>query len=139
LRRDHVQEHGDPNPGLFLLYRNKLNFSNSPPVPPAGLSASVSVNDVTFSWNAALDAETPSPGLSYNLRVGTSPGGCEIVSPHSDGATGFRRVPALGNAQGNLSWTVKRLSFGTYTWSVQSIDAGFSGSTWASERTVTVP
>lgn len=30
---------------------------------------------------SAFNAQTPSPGLIYNLRVGLTPGGSEVVSP----------------------------------------------------------
>ncbi len=52
----------------------------------------------------------------------------------ADGSTGLRRLPALGNAQKRLSWTVN-LPAGTpvcYS-TVQAIDTGFLGSPWATE------
>ena len=36
-----------------------------------------------------------------------------------------RRIPALGNAQENLSWTIA-LPPGTYFWSVQAVDTAFA-------------
>jgi hypothetical protein len=39
----------------------------------------------------------------------------------------------------NTSWSLKNLSPGTYYWSVQAVDTGFTGSPWAAEETVTVP
>jgi hypothetical protein len=57
----------------------------------------------------------------------------------ADLTTGYRRVPALGNAQENLSWTIKGLVTGTYYWSVQAVDTGFMGGAWAAEEQVTVP
>ena len=92
-----------------------------------------------FSWTAATDAETPQPGLTYNLRVGTTPGGDEIMSGMaivggSDDAK--RLVPAMGNCQHDTSWTLKGLPSRTYYWSVQAVDAAFAGSSWATERVV---
>ena len=80
---------------------------------------------------------TPQVGLSYNLRVGTTSGGDEVFSGMADGS-GWRRIPALGNAQENLSWTLA-LPAGTYFWSVQATDTAFAGSPWAPEETVVVP
>ncbi|GAG43799.1 unnamed protein product, partial [marine sediment metagenome] len=57
----------------------------------------------------------------YNLRVGTTPGGDEVSAGMAEGASGWRRIPALGNAQQRLSWTLKGLPPGTYYWSVQAI------------------
>ena len=58
--------------------------------------------------------------------------GHAITSPDA------RLIPAMGNVQHNLSWTLT-LPAGTYYWSVQAVDTGFAGSAWAPEGTVTVP
>ncbi len=85
------------------------------------------------------DAETPSPALTCNLRVGTTPGGDEVMSGHAITSPDTRLIPAMGNVQQNLSWTVKGLAADTYYWSVQAIDTGFMGGAWAAEQQVTVP
>ncbi|MHC5057705.1 MAG: hypothetical protein ACYTKD_23790 [Planctomycetota bacterium] len=99
----------------------------------------MSGSDVTFSWNAATDAETPQAALTYDLRVGTTPGGDEISAGHADSVSGLRRIPAMGNANGNLSWTAKGLAADTYHWSVQAVDTAFAGGPWAAEEVVIVP
>jgi len=78
--------------------------------------------------------QTPALGLSYSLRVGTSPGSCDVFSGMSGTSNGYRRVPALGNAQKRLSWTLKNMPAGPLYWSVQAIDTGFTGSPWAPEQ-----
>jgi len=120
------------------LYNNNLApTANTAPTAPTGLSGLVNGSDVTFSWNGATDAETPTPGLTYNLRVGTTPGGSEVVSPGSL-VGGDRLIPAKGNVDGNTSWIVKNLEPGTYYWSVQAVDSSFTGSEFATEGTFTV-
>jgi len=119
------------------VYRNNSSMANTPPAVPI-LSASVSGNQITYSWTASTDAQTPAAGLSYNLRVGTTPGGQQVMAAMSNLSTGLRRLPALGNAQQNLSWTVKNLPAGTYYASVQAVDGGFVGSGWSGERTATI-
>ncbi len=57
----------------------------------------------------------------------------------ADPATGYRRIPALGNAQKRLFWILKGLPSGTYYWSVQAIDTAFCGSAWAPEETLIIP
>ena len=42
------------------------------------------------------DAETPAAGLTYNLRVGTTPGGSEITAAMADDASGYRASPPWG-------------------------------------------
>jgi hypothetical protein len=89
---------------------------------------------IRLSWEAASDDQTPADGLSYNLRVGTSPGSDDVFSGMSDPATGLRHIPAAGNAQKQLSWTLKVPQTGSYYWSVQAVDTAFAGSSWAAEE-----
>jgi hypothetical protein len=104
------------------------------------LSAQVPANTVSLSWNPASDAETPTGGLSYNLRVGTAPGGFDVVSPEADPNTGFRRLSQLGNAQKRTNAIISNLAWGTkYYWSVQAVDTAFAGSPFASEASFTTP
>jgi hypothetical protein len=117
------------------VWQNLTPLANSPPAAPNGLSALVTSNSVLLSWNPASDAQTPAMGLSYNLRVGTTPGGGDIVSANSDPATGLRRVAQLGNCGERLFAVVTNLSVGTnYYWSVQAVDTSFAGSAFATER-----
>ncbi|MDO8586290.1 MAG: FG-GAP-like repeat-containing protein [Armatimonadota bacterium] len=127
---------GSDDVGYFstTIYRNNGGVFNTPPSTPSGLSSSVDGNNVTFSWNAGADAETPTAGLSYNLRVGTSPGASDIFSGVASLSTGTRRLPATGNAQKNLSWILKNRPEGNLYWSAQAIDTAFAGSAWAPER-----
>ena len=55
--------------------------------------ASTTGTKVTLNWNTANDSQTVSRTLTYNLRVGTTPGGSQVVAPMADTATGYRRVP----------------------------------------------
>ncbi len=122
-----------------LLYRNVVVVdSNDAPSVPAGAGAVVHGNSVTLSWSPATDRETPPSVISYNLRVGTTPGGIEAMSPLSNPVTGFRRVPKMGNAGVRTTATVRNLRPGTYTWSVQSVDNQLAASQFAPEQTFTI-
>jgi hypothetical protein len=88
---------------------------------------------VNLSWGAASDTQTPSGGLTYNLRVGTRPGSADVVAPRSDTTTGWRCLPEMGNAQTGLSSTLRNLKPGRYFWSVQAVDSAFAGGTFAEE------
>jgi len=86
-----------------------------------------------------VDAETVTPlGLTYRLRVGTTPEGIEIMSPHADVATGKRRVTARGNVSATNTWALRNLPRGTYYWSVQAIDSAFAGSPFGAEATFAI-
>ncbi|ETR68645.1 MAG: hypothetical protein OMM_10308, partial [Candidatus Magnetoglobus multicellularis str. Araruama] len=114
---------------IAKLYRNNLNIPNTPPTAPGNLNATVSNNNILLSWSASSDAETFSAtGLNYNLRIGSTPGACDILSPMSLPLShGYRLMPARGMIQ-NLTATINNLSDGTYYWSVQAIDTAFAGS-----------
>jgi hypothetical protein len=119
------------------ILRNNSEVANTLPSSPDSLSIST-LGGVRFEWDAAHDAETASPGLHYALRVGTTPGGAEVVAPMSTPG-GYRQVVELGNANHGLSARLKELPPGTYYWSVQAIDGAFAGSAFAPERRFTLP
>ena len=123
---------------VLRLFRNDGIVGNTAPTAPGNLTATPSGTTVNLSWTAASDDHTPASGLSYNLRVGTTPGGCQVVSPHA-AAGGYRRLPALGNAQSDLSATLVDLKpDSTYYWSVQAVDGAFVGGPFAAEGSFTV-
>ncbi|MFQ5570287.1 MAG: FG-GAP-like repeat-containing protein [Rhodothermales bacterium] len=123
---------------LIRLYRNDQLFVNTRPATPTGLQAGVQGNTATLSWNRATDDQTADAGLTYTVRVGTAPGGSNVVSPPASGTSGQRWVPARGNVEHNTSWTLTNLPRGTYYWSVQAVDHSFKGSPFAEEGSFTV-
>jgi len=121
---------------ISRVYENDGAPANTAPTPPTNLSCFVVGNLATLSWNAATDNETPSAGLTYNLRVGTTPGGDEICSSMADPASGYRRVVQLGNTNHNTTWAITlpdTLPPWAY-WSVQALDGAFEGSAFAAEQ-----
>jgi hypothetical protein len=125
------------------VFRNNTRVAlegaaNTPPTVPTGLGAHTESDSVTLSWIAASDGETPTEGLTYNLRVGTEPGGVNIVSPMSSTSTGWRRVPGPGGAGRGTTAILTSLPPGTYYWSVQAIDSVFTASRFAPESTFTI-
>jgi len=116
------------------LYRNEASTPNTPPTSPTGLKSSVENDTVVLSWNQSNDNQTARAALTYNLRVGKSSGGSEIVSPMANHQTGYRRIVGMGNVQLNTSWTIKNLPTGKYYWSVQAIDNAYAGSQFAEEQ-----
>lgn len=122
-------------PGTFI-YQNLTAASNTAPNTPSGLSATFENDTLTMSWAAATDAQTPQAGLTYNIRVGTTPGADDVVSGQSNYSTGRRDSLEMGNAYNNLSRQIHNLAPRTYYWSVQAIDGSFVGSAWAAEATI---
>ncbi len=117
------------------LYKNNNGQGkpkvNAVPTAPTNLCAYYSGdNEVTFSWGASTDTETPSAGLTYNLFVKQN--GVFIMSPLSDLATGFRKIQKRGNVDLNTSWTLKLVGGGNIEWGVQAVDNTYMGSTFGS-------
>ena len=122
------------------LWMNQGSRVNHPPSAPTNLQATVQPDRVNLKWNSATDLETPSPGLSYNLRVGTSPGAADVAPPLADLATGVRRVAQRGTHQGTNAWLdLLNLPVGTYYWRVQAVDSAFAGGPFSNESSFTVP
>jgi hypothetical protein len=120
------------------LYTSSVG-TNAAPAAPSGLSASYGSGVENLSWSAPADDHTASAALSYNVRVGTSAGGSQIVSPLSL-SDGTRLVPQDGKVGEHTSYALAGLTPGTtYYWSVQAVDSGFAGSAFATEGTFTVP
>ena len=121
-----------------VVYHNEIATANTAPSTPENLNAQVFRNNVTISWDAATDNETAAKALTYNIRVGTAPGGNDVVSAMANPQTAYRQIPQPGNANHNLRWTIKRLAGGTYYWSVQAIDNAFTGSAFATEGSFSI-
>lgn len=121
------------------IYRNIRAATNAPPEAPEGTGATVTGTDLHLTWHPAVDAETPSPGLSYNVRVGTTPGGDDVVSGMADPSTGFRRVARAGNAGSNTTFTLRGLPPGPYYWAVQAIDTSYTASAFTPGGSIEIP
>jgi len=123
---------------LARVYRNQTAKWNTVPNPPTNRHASAGPNLVSLFWSGAGDSQTPLSALTYNVRVGTTSGGSEIVSPLSR-PTGARLVPQNGNVGERTTYVISGLPAGTYYWSVQTVDTSFAGSAFAREKLFTVP
>lgn len=126
---------GTGNGTITKLYRNNNFVENNLPSTPQNLSSIVNSQNVVLSWDKITDIETPQNGLTYNLCIGTTQGGTDVLSPMADRNTGYRRIVKMGNTNMNNSWVIKGLAPGTYYWSVQAIDNCFAGSPFAEEQT----
>ena len=138
---------GSPNAGANAPYIAKIyknleadsignNNPNTQPSAPRNLTYEQD-GAILLKWSPGSDEETPTNGLYYNLRVGTTPGNNDVVS-------GVYGSPLLGNylrpklSLGQLGVRLKNLPSGTYYWSVQTIDTGLQASKWSDEATFLV-
>lgn len=119
-----------------ILYINEASLNKMTPKTPTNLDGKADSNMLTLSWNALQDTIT-NVAVSYNVRVGTTPGGIDVVAPQSL-ENGYRQIPTMGNASLDTFLILKNLPAGTYYWSVQAIDFGFMGGAFAAEATIQV-
>ncbi|HIC70366.1 MAG TPA: hypothetical protein EYO90_12685, partial [Candidatus Latescibacteria bacterium] len=106
---------------------------NLRPDPPEGLANSDSAATLLLTWlpGADNDEDAPPPeSLTYNLRVGTTPEGGEVVSGVS--------VLGPGNTGHQLSRRLRNLGSRTYFWSVQTVDIGYAHSDWTVPQQVVI-
>ena len=116
-------------PHRLYLSTVAVTQPDTAPAAPLNLGVLVAGSVVTLTWDAGSDAQTPAALLSYNLRVGTTPGGNETLSSVI--------VPGPGNAGQRRQYTLRGLAPGLYYWSVQTVDTAFARSDFAGEPTFT--
>ncbi len=125
---------GDEGGGTLVttVLRNDIEISNLPPAAPTGVEALAVPGGAVVVWDPAVDAETPTWGLSYNVRVFSLPSFKEVV-PGMSQADGTRLLPARGPIQPNalLSAAGYALAAGAYAVMVQAVDAGLAGGAWS--------
>ena len=125
------------SPPICRVYRNVGPATNTPPARPGIWAYSSPVPGyAALNWNSG-DRETPQRGLSYNLRLGVTPGGSEIIRAAA-AADGTLRLPRRGNMEQAVGLVLHGLGPGLYYWSVQAIDAGLGASAFAEEHVLVV-
>lgn len=129
-----LEAEGRSSASTFSFYRNVTNaVANQRPAPPTGLTSSRNGSDLILEWDPAQDPDNPQALLTYNVRVGTTRGGADIVTPMSL-SDGTRLLPRNGNAGHATRFVVRNLDPTlSYFWSVQSVDAGYAGSEFVAE------
>ncbi len=127
---------GNPN---SILYRNDCTTPNSVPIPPTNLRISEEGEYFKFEWDMGTDVEQPDISLTYEVKIGSTPGGCDIVSPMAL-PDGRALKPVFGRINSNCFYLIKSSVFDeneTYYWSCQSIDNSFARSAFAEEQSFT--
>ena len=122
---------------ITRLYRNELTISNVIPAAPSGLQQTVTTADATLSWNRLRTDLAHQKGLSYNVRVGTTTSGQNIVAPNLS-SNGLRSVSSIGNAFTDTVFKLKNLKKGIYYWSVQAVDNTLASGPFSQEGIFTI-
>ena len=115
------------------------NLGLIPSRPDAPVAPVSHVHDgmVTLSWEAP---ETAHAGYTYEVCIQDASGQMLSSTPAIVGGTkdGTRKVNRLGRIGCRTQWDFRPTAPGTYSWSVQTVDATFTGSTFTSGGTFTV-
>ena len=125
-----------------FLYRNDLlagSFQpNTPPTAPEITDLYTWQDYAVINWSRSTDLQSPQMSLTYNLRVGTVPGGNDILSPNADATNGNRYIAATGNMGSNTFGIIRGLAPGTYYYSLQAIDQSYAASPFCEEQSFVI-
>ena len=123
--------------GSTKLYSIENAVANQAPSAPAAPTLSYTDGSLTITWGNGTDDKTATADLTYALRIGTTPGGNEILAAHAN-ADGTRRNFLDGNMGKEHAYTIDLTSYtpATIYVAVQAIDAQHAGSVWSQEATV---
>jgi hypothetical protein len=117
---------------ILNLYANERQVRPDTPAAPSALRSSQSDGLVVLEWTDSR------PGVvTYDVRIGTGPGLADVRSTPSDPSSGVRRVARPGFVSSTSTY-LQNLEPGRYYWSVQSVGASFSASSFSAEGTFEV-
>ena len=107
---------------------NSNSGTNEKPDPPSALTAFAVSTRAIFSWGAGSDDIDDPGSLSYNIRIGTSSGGNQLISssvPYNKSNVGQRLIREFNE-----------IPHGTYYWAVQTVDGSGNTSEWSEQDTL---
>lgn len=120
------------------LWQNVAPPDPAPPaLPPEQLQARNFGSVIWFGWEPPPD-RLGRPAPTYNVRVGTHPGGQDVVPAHAL-PDGRRLVVAPGNAGTSRQFWLRvpqPLAASRLYWSVQAVDAAYRGGLFAPEQSL---
>ncbi len=122
----------DPTIDNFLVHYSSIS-NTGPAASSSGLSANYETLKLKLEWNPPTDDHTPENQLSYNIRLGTSPGNYNVISGaigSSDNSGSF-----WGNI-GRSTYVYLNIEPKAYFWQVQAIDTSKSTGAWCIEQSI---
>lgn len=104
------------------IFRNSPAANTIPNMPTLIAATDTPPGAIKLRWNAASDTQTAAALLTYDMKVGTTAGGCEVFCGYFGDA-----APGFGNVGATTSYVIN-LATGTYYWSVRTVDSAFARS-----------
>ncbi|MFN8589265.1 MAG: T9SS type A sorting domain-containing protein [Candidatus Eisenbacteria bacterium] len=120
------------------VYEHVTSLVNAAPAEPTGLTGTIANGRASLHWSAPSDDRTPSDALTFDVRVGVSTRGGQIVPLPADSLTGLRRVSRFGLCVADSAW-ISGLPDNRYYFTVQAVDASFAGSALPAWQTLFSP
>lgn len=118
------------------IYDNKVDHKGSAPSALTNLATSVNGDTLSFSWDAATDAD--GGPLSYHVYMYNSDSSKYVIPSISNTTNGNLLQMERGNA-GLKTWhklITTNLPDGSYTWGVQAIDGSFKSSAFSTDSDI---
>ena len=121
-------EIGSVDSSFSHVYINDNVGTNEDPEPPSALTAFVVSTRAIFSWGSGSDDIDDPASLSYNIRIGTTSGGNQLMSS----SVAFNN----SNVGQRLIREFNEIPHGTYYWAVQTVDGSGNTSEWSQQDTL---
>ncbi len=124
-----AEGYGDP---CFAIYNGSTSVANQAPVAPTSLAMTEGESNVTFTWQAGSDAETPEAALRYNIYVKKTDG-TVVTLVNADTETGALRVADVNASLTTCSYTLNINAADIVAWGVQTIDQAKAASVFTTQ------
>ncbi|MBQ8773410.1 MAG: VCBS repeat-containing protein, partial [Muribaculaceae bacterium] len=124
-----AEGYGEP---CFAIYNGSTSVANQAPVAPTSLVMTEGESNVTFTWRAGSDAETPEAALRYNIYVKKTDG-TVVTLVNADTETGTLRVADVNASLTTCSYTLNINAADIVAWGVQTIDQAKAASAFATQ------
>jgi len=123
------------NGSTIHIYKNNNEIFNTKPSPPQDSfvsTFSTVTNSIDLRWGSGNDDETPITLLIYDLRIGTTVAGREVVSEIYGSPLSGNHINTYSPPYGVGKYLKDLPADTTYYWQVRTIDTGRLASDWSS-------
>jgi hypothetical protein len=124
---------------LSVFVNDQGENKNLAPSKPNALNVTdFGLGRIMLSWNAPEDDRSTKNSLYYQIRVGTTPGGSEIMTVPVNKVNGKFKLLTSNTTLINGNSYYLELMPGKYFWSVMAIDNNYESSDFSQEASFTI-